>query len=153
MLRSSTSSCCSNVKSALNWSLLGLNFDFGAPGQSTLNSGLAMSVTRRLYFFRRRSDSAISLEFRSSTFLFHMPRSSIQLMPNLCEAISHARPKSCPISSLMTAILKGDLERFTAHTAAGMVVAAAVAPNAVTKSRRETGEDMTYLSIAVYEVV
>src|SRR5579864_5616320 len=94
MLRSSTSPCCSYVKSALNCAPLGLNFDFGAPGQSTLKSGLAMSVTRSLYFSRIRRASAISLASRFRMFLFHIPRSSIHSMPNSCAATSQARPKS-----------------------------------------------------------
>lgn len=32
-------------------------------------------------------------------------------MPNCCEAISQAWPKSCEISSLITAILNGDFGR------------------------------------------
>ena len=91
--------------------MLRTELGLGAPGQSTLKSGLAMSVTRRLFFFRRRCASAISLASRLTTFLFHMVRSSIHSIPNCWEATSQAWPKSCEISSLMTAILKGDLPR------------------------------------------
>jgi hypothetical protein len=60
--------------------------DLGAPGQSVLKSGLAMSVTCRLYLARIFFDSPISASLRSITFLPHMERSSIQLMPKSCEA-------------------------------------------------------------------
>src|ERR1700757_1723723 len=41
-------------------------------------------------------------------FLFHMPRSSIQDIPNSRATTSQERPKSWPISSLMTARRNGD---------------------------------------------
>ena len=97
------------MKLAPKESCSGLNFDLGAPGQSTLKSGPAISVTRRLFFFRMLFASAISLASRFTTFLSHMLRSSIHSIPNCCDATSQARPKSCEISSLITAILNGDL--------------------------------------------
>ena len=42
-------------------------------------------------------------------FFFHMPRSSIQPMPNSRDATSQAWPKSCEISSLITETRKGEL--------------------------------------------
>lgn len=83
-------------------------FRLGAPGKSTLNSGLAMSVTRSLYFSSMRRASAISLGSRLRMFLFHIPRSSIHRIPNSHDATSQERPKSCEISSLITAMRKGD---------------------------------------------
>src|ERR1700736_451965 len=41
-------------------------------------------------------------------FLFHIPRSSIQFMPNSFEATSSVWPKSCDISSLMTDTRNGE---------------------------------------------
>src|SRR6266404_2170802 len=108
MLRSRTSPCWSYVKSALNCAPLGLNFDLGAPGQSTLKSGLAMSVTRSLYFSRMRRASATSLASSLRMFLFHMPRSSTHSNPNSREMTSQARPKSWPSSSLITEMRKGE---------------------------------------------
>src|SRR5215475_13243483 len=70
-----------------------------------------MSVTRKLFFLSSRTASSISFASRAAIFLFHMPRSSIHSMPNCLEATSQAWPKSCEISSLMTAILNGDLLR------------------------------------------
>ena len=97
------------MKSALKVSrFFGLNFDWGAPGQSTLNKGLAMSVTRNLARSRRRRASATSLLSSLTIFLFHMLRSSIHSRPNSFETISTARAKSWEISSLMTAIRKGE---------------------------------------------
>src|SRR5579859_673861 len=149
-LRSKTSSCCSKVKSALNWSCrllgsaLGLYLDLGAPGQSVLKSGLAISVTRNLFFCRMRRASATSLASRLTMFLSHMPRNSIHCMPNSLEATSQTWPKSCPISSLITAILNG--ERDAPEKAnAGMEEAAApatVKPKLARKSRRETENGM-----------
>jgi len=43
--RSSSSSCCSNVKSAPYCGVFGLEGDFGAPGQSILKIGDAISET------------------------------------------------------------------------------------------------------------
>src|SRR6267143_3194647 len=108
MLRSRTSPCWSYVKSALNFAPLGLNFDLGAPGQSTLNSGLAISVTRSLNFSRMRRASATSVASSFRIFLFHMPRSSIHSKPNSRDMTSQARPKSWPSSSLITEIRKGE---------------------------------------------
>src|SRR6202040_4115393 len=88
-----------------------MNFDFGAPGQSTLNTGLAMSVTFRLYFFSRRNASAISVASSLVLFLFQSSRISTHPIPNCCEATSQAWPKSCEISSVMTEILNGDFAR------------------------------------------
>src|SRR5581483_3290742 len=149
-LRSKTSSCCSKVKSALNWSwllpgaALGLYLDLGAPGQSVLKSGLAISVTRKLFFCRIRRASATSLASRLTMFLSHMPRNSIHCMPNSFDATSQTWPKSWPISSLMTAILKG--ERIAPEKAnEGMdeaAAAAAVRPKPARKSRREIENDM-----------
>src|ERR1035437_4964566 len=107
MARSKTSSCCARVKLAPK-PLASLNFDLGAPGQSTLNSGLAMSVTFSWYLSRMRRASATSFSSRLTMFFFHMPRSSIQPMPNSREATSQAWPKSWEISSLMTEMRNGE---------------------------------------------
>ncbi len=53
-----------------------------------MKSGLAISVTRSLYFSRIRSVSATSVASSLRVFLFHMPRSSIHSMPNSREATS-----------------------------------------------------------------
>ena len=52
--RSSSSSCWLNVNAAPNSAPAGLNFDFGAPGQSTLKIGDAMHATRTWNFSSRR---------------------------------------------------------------------------------------------------
>src|SRR5579864_530659 len=109
MARSRTSSCCCRVKLAPKL-LPSLNFDFGAPGQSTLNSGLAMSVTFSWNLSRMRRASATSFSSRLTMFFFHMLRSSIQCIPNSPDATSQAWPKSCEISSLMTETRKGAVE-------------------------------------------
>jgi hypothetical protein len=44
-------------------------------------------------------------------FFFHIPRSSTQDIPNSLLATSHARPKSCEISSFITAVRNNDLLR------------------------------------------
>src|ERR1017187_2034955 len=105
---SSTSGCCSYVKSALNWSRLGLYFEVGAPGQSTLKSGLPMSVTRSWYFVTIFCASAISADASFIRFLFHRPRTSIHCIPNSRAATWHAWSKSWEISSVITATRKGD---------------------------------------------
>src|SRR5579863_5813832 len=107
MARSRTSSCWARVKSAPKL-FASLNLDFGAPGQSTLKSGLAMSVTLSWNFSRMRRASATSFSSRLMMFFFHMPRSSIHPMPNSRDATSQAWPKSCEISSLMMETRKGE---------------------------------------------
>ena len=109
MQRSSTLSCCLKSKSAWNWSRFGPSFDCGAPGQLTLKSGLAMSVTRSLYFSRIWRDLSTSSALSSVTFLFHMLRSSIQPSPKSFAATEQARSKSAEISSLITERRKGQL--------------------------------------------
>src|SRR5262249_8886328 len=70
-----------------------------------------MSVTRSLFFSKIRRASSISLASSLARVLFHMPRSSIHCMPKSRAAISQARPKSCVISSLITATLNGEFIR------------------------------------------
>src|SRR5215469_2882257 len=67
-----------------------------------------MSVTRSLFRSRMLRASAISLASSLARVLFHMPRSSIHCMPNSFAVISQERPKSCVISSLITATLNGE---------------------------------------------
>src|SRR5438874_1411133 len=97
-----------------------------------------MSVTRRPYFFSSRLDSEISCASRSSTFLFHMPRSSIHFMPNSA-ATPQARSKSWLISSLMTPMRKGEWVRSVARESCGKALAIAVVPIVLRKARRESG--------------
>src|SRR5580704_16917401 len=133
---SSNGSCCLKSKSAWNWSRLGLLLERGAPGQSTLKSGLAISVTRSWYFCKMRCDSAISLASKSVTFLFHMERSSIQCKPKSLVAISQARPKSGVSSSLMTESLNGQLPAKACATLPSCVIAPAAVSDAM-NSRRD----------------
>src|SRR5436190_10042342 len=106
MARSSSSSCCSYVKSAPNSGFFGLNGDFGAPGQSGLNTGDGISDTRSL---KRSSTPRASATSCASQFMMFLPciaRSSTYSSPNSRAATSQARPKSCEISSVSTESVK-----------------------------------------------
>src|SRR5690242_2923268 len=75
-------------------------------------------------------------------FFFHMPRSSIQPMPNSCEATSQTCPKSWEISSLITETRKGELESRGAPKPP-VALAAVIATIPARHSRRVNGEGMT----------
>src|SRR5262245_48124459 len=108
--RSNSSSCCSNVKSeAPNSGFFGLYGDFGAPGQSVLKIGDAISDTRRLNFLRIAWASAMSCAFQLMMFLSCIARSSTQPRPNSFEATSHACAKSWEISSVITDSLNAEV--------------------------------------------
>src|SRR5689334_3069249 len=100
--RSSSSSCCAKVKSAPYCGVFGLNSDFGAPAQSVLNTGDAISETRRLNLSSTALASAMSFASHMITFLLCIARSSTQPRPNSRAAISQAWGKSCEISSVIT---------------------------------------------------
>src|ERR1700744_3524416 len=87
---------------------LGPYEDFGAPGQSTLNSGLAISVTCNLYFARIFFASAISASVDTCRFLPHISRISTQCRPNSFAITEQAWSKSCEISSEITESLNGE---------------------------------------------
>ena len=105
-----TSSCLLKSVVAVKESALrcGLKWESGAPGQSTLNSGLAMSVTRRLYFARMARARARSSEARSVMFLPHRVRSSTHCRPKSLAATEQAWSKSSEISLVITLSLKGE---------------------------------------------
>src|SRR5207247_5475801 len=100
--RSRSSFCCSYVKSAPNSGFFGLNGDFGAPGQSVLKTGEAISETRSLKRSRTPRASATSCASQFMMFLPCIARSSTYPRPNSRAATSHARPKTCEISSVRT---------------------------------------------------
>src|SRR6185437_3048133 len=133
---SSSASCALKSSSAWKVSRRSLCLDVGAPCQSTLNRGLAMSVNFRLYFARIRFDSAIWFASSVVMFLFHMPRSSIQLRPKSFAATEHEWSKSCEISSLMTATRNGQLAA-AARILSGAAQNAAPATAPAINSRRE----------------
>ena len=64
--------------------------DLGAPGQSVLKRGLAMSVTRNWYLARIFSARSRSSPERSIRFLPPMDRSSIQCRPKSLATTEHA---------------------------------------------------------------
>src|ERR1700733_9621898 len=107
MHRSISLSCALASKSAWNWSRVWLCEERGAPGQSVLNRGLAISVTRNLCSPRSFFASSTCFASSSVTFLSHIERSSIQRSPKSTETIWHAFSKSWVISSLITARRKG----------------------------------------------
>src|SRR6266516_7122540 len=72
-------------------------------------------------------------------FFFHMLRSSIHPMSNSCDVISHAWPKSCEISSLMTDTRNGrTVTAGMAKREVALVAARAAIP--ARKSRRAREE-------------
>src|ERR1700730_16857663 len=113
-------------------------WDFGAPGQSTLNSGLAMSVTCRLYLASIFCASAISASEEAWRFLPHISRNSTQCKPKSFAITEHAWSKSCEISSDMTAILKGDCDGAPMPKSGRVAQNAAVIPAPARKLRLET---------------
>src|SRR5439155_17250617 len=112
--------------------------DLGAPGQSTLNSGLAMSVTCRLYLARIFCASAISASEEAWRFLPHISRSSTQCKPKSFAITEHAWSKSCEISSEITDILTGDCDATAIRKRGRAAKAAAVIPAPAIKLRLET---------------
>src|SRR5580700_379820 len=145
MHRSSSLSCALASKSAWNWSRLSFFDDRGAPGQSVLNSGLAISVTRSLCSSRIFFASSICLASSSVTFLLHIERSSIQRSPNSPDTIWHALSKSCVISSLITASRNGHApgsaasatrEDAPAFAIDGMIASSPASPNPASTARR-----------------
>src|SRR5258705_11513208 len=113
-------------------------WDLGAPVQSTLNSGLAMSVTCRLYLARIFCASAISASVETWRFLPHISRSSTHCRPKSFAITEHAWSKSCEISSEITEILKGDCDAVAIPKSGGAAQAAAVIPAPAIKLRLET---------------
>src|SRR5260370_1502514 len=139
MLRSTTSSwCLYATSSAPCMSFLEPYCDLGAPGQSTLNSGLAMSVTCRLYLARIFCASAISASEEAWRFLPHISRSSTHCRPKSFAITEHAWSKSCEISSEITEILKGDCDADALPKSGRVAQAAAAIPAPAIKLRLET---------------
>jgi len=134
---SSTSSCSLKPKLAPKLSFLGLYGERGAPGQSVLKSGLAMSVTRSLYLSRMALALAMSASSSVEMFLPHMERNSTHSRPKSLAITEQAWSKSGEISSLITATRNVDFN-LAAITDKGNVFAAAAAPVALRKVRRET---------------
>ena len=129
-----TSSCFLKSAVAAKESFWALNLERGAPGQSTLKSGLAMSVTRRLYLARMACARVTSSELRSAMFLPHRARISTHWSPNSFEATEHAWSKSGDISSVMTLSLKGEFA--CARARLGQAKEALVAATAKVASAR-----------------
>src|ERR1700689_35448 len=121
---SSSLSCALASKSAWNWSRLSPRVDRGAPGQSVLNNGLAISVTRSLFSSRIFRASSSSFASSSVTFLFHVVPNSIQCRPKSPGTIWHSFSKSCVISSLIPASLNGHV------LASNSAVSGAISENA-----------------------
>src|SRR5579859_469787 len=89
-----------------------------------------------------RRASATSFSSRLTMFFFHMPRNSIQPMPNSRAAISQTCPKSCEISSLITATRKVDPES-TSLPMLEAAFAAVMAAIPTRNSRRAMGVGIT----------
>src|ERR1700734_3162330 len=113
-------------------------WDLGAPGQSTLNKGLAMSVTCRLYLANIFCASAISASDEAWRFLPHISRSSTHCSPKSFAMTEHAWSKSCEFSSEITAILKGDCDAAVMQKSGRAAKAATVSPAPARKLRLET---------------
>ena len=74
-------------------------------------------------------------------FFFHMPRSSIQPIPNSCDATWQTWAKSCEISSLMTEMRNGELESGNERSPPALAAVMATIP--ARNSRRAKGAGMT----------
>src|SRR5271154_3579038 len=112
--------------------------DLGAPGQSTLNNGLAMSVTCSLYLANIFCASAISASEEAWRFLPHISRSSTHCRPKSFAMTEHAWSKSCETSSEITEILNGDCDAAAMPKSGCVAQDAAVIPTPARKLRRET---------------